>query len=43
MLAGLSGVWSDNTSDLTMCSVPCLNFWKCSEAISSLLGHINLS
>ena len=31
--AGVSGVWSDNTNDLTMCSVPCLYFWKCSEAI----------
>ena len=31
--AGLSGVWSDNTNDLTICSVPCLYFLKCSEAI----------
>ena len=32
-LAGLSGVWSDNTNDLTMCSVPCLYFRKCAEAM----------
>lgn len=31
--AGLRGVWSDRTSDLTMCSVPYLYFWKCFEAI----------
>ena len=36
LFAGLSGVWSDNTSDLTMCSVPCLYFWKCSEAMCDL-------